>query len=673
MLNRDRWKWLEILYRWLRPWFDPRSYRFLIMLFVVSMGVFLGPLAIDVAKALFFAIPSSLRQAMGQGVLLALIAAGLVRLSRVKATDTWPSQQDLPGIPALSHAERWVPWLLGLAVLSLAVPIMSHPDGLGFSDWDFVLDKFEALRRTILLWGQFPWWNPWCRGGFPLAAEPQIGAVSMATPLVLALGTSAGLGLSAVCCLLIAVLGAYRLAHHWLGDPWGAAAAAMVYGLNGSVILATTLGYVLAMSYCSVPWLAYYTCRIGRRLADGLWLGFWMAFAVMNGIQYMSVYSAPFTAMIWIRAFRLQPPHRRVAMVLHTGAALGVFLLICGWRLSTVLLVLLDDRRERVTHWNETPWTMLHYLLHRPAPNWTDEFDSVLGTVFAELSCYVGPVVLGLAVLSLAYGWRWWHALALACFWLALGSDTWYQPSAWLASWPIIGSAHVVTRWRFLGLLGMGLAAGSVLARWRASPRRPLPALAVLLATLIAADFVILGHQQLHRAFSVEPRPDRFPGPPVPTIVNVRSGLGYPCAMRGYGVIQGYEPMLSYYRNAPTLRKSRDDPEYRGEAWTDRGPVPPVFWSPNHVIFEVSPHEEVHLNQNAGSWWWVNGRRAFSNVRCAELMVPFAVRADDQGTVDLRIYPRGLEVGLALHAAGACLLALAWLARARLAYNGFAS
>jgi hypothetical protein len=131
--------------------------------------------------------------------------------------------------------------------------------------------------------------------------------------------------------------------------------------------------------------------------------------------------------------------------------------------------------------------------------------------------------------------------------------------------------------------------------------------------------------------------------------------------------------MLSYYRNAPTLRLSRDDPDYRGEAWTDRGPVQPVFWSPNHVVFEVRPHEEVHLNQNAGSWWWVNGRRAFSNVRCAELMVPFAVQADRQGNVDLRIYPRGLETGLVLHAAGACLLVVAWLARARLAYNGFAS
>ena len=115
--------------------------------------------------------------------------------------------------------------------------MMRNPDGLGFADWDFVLDKFEAVRRTILVWGQFPWWNPWCRGGFPLAAEPQIGAVSMATPLVLALGTSIGLRLAAILCIWIAVEGAYRLAWLWFREPWAAAAAALIYGLNGAVIV----------------------------------------------------------------------------------------------------------------------------------------------------------------------------------------------------------------------------------------------------------------------------------------------------------------------------------------------------------------------------------------------------------------------------------------------------
>ena len=55
--------------------------------------------------------------------------------------------------------------------------------------------------------------------------------------------------------------------------------------------------------------------------------------------------------------------------------------------------------------------------------------------------------------------------------------------------------------------------------------------------------------------------------------------------MRGYGVIRGYEPMLSYYRDAPTQRLACEDAHYHGEAWTDQGPIQPVFWSPNCLIF----------------------------------------------------------------------------------------
>lgn len=644
--------------RHLRPWFDTRSYRPLILLVVVILGVFLGPLIWDVLVAMVFSLPPWTRKAFGQGVMLSILAAGVMRLWTVRPTDAWPIEAEESG--PRSAAERWIPWALRLGVLSLAYPMLRHADGFGFSDWDFVLDKFEAMRKTVLVWGQFPWWNPWSRGGFPLAAEPQIGAISMATPLVLALGSTTGLGISAILCLLIAVEGAYRLAFLWFKEPWAAAASALVYALNGGVIIDTCIGYILAMSYCSVPWLAYFAFRIGRRFSDGFWLGFWSAFVVLNGIQYMSLYAAPLTAAIWLRAVRVQPAERRWALFVHTIAAAGVFFLMCGWRLWTVLLVLLEDRRERVTYWDETPFTLFHYLTHRPSPRWTADFSAALGTVFGELTCYIGPVVLALAVVSVVFGWRWWHTLAIACFWLALGSTRWHQPSAWLMDWPFIGSAHVVTRWRFLAMLGLGLAVGGALARWRSSSRGAVRALAAVLVAVVAVDYFVLGHQQFPLVFSVRPDPALFPGPPVPDVVNVRSGLGYPCTLRGYGIIQGYEPMLSYYRNAPTLRLAREDSAYQGEAWTDRGPVRPVIWTPNRLVFQVEPGEEVHVNQNPGSWWWANGRPAFPSLRCAELRVPFVAAADAQGRLALEIHPRGLPVGIGLEVMGAILLVAAW-------------
>ena len=235
---------------------------------------------------------------------------------------------------------------------------------------------------------------------------------------------------------------------------------------------------------------------------------------------------------------------------------------------------------------------------------------------YVSVTSYVGPVVVVLGGAQPVRGWRWWHTLVLITGWLAIGSRNWYQPSYWLADWPFIGSAHVVTRWRFVAMLGIGLAAGSVLARWRASGQRVKATLAAAAVVVIAADYLALASGQVSMAFSVAPDRRSFPEPAVREIVNVGDGIGYPCVLRGYGVIRGYEPMLSYHRDAPTLRKARGEPGYRGESWTDEGGIRPVYWSPNRLIFRARPGQEVFINQNPGSWWMVNGRRAFEGLRC---------------------------------------------------------
>jgi hypothetical protein len=651
--------------RRLRAWVDPSSYRPLVLLVVVSFTIFLGPLALDVLKAIFFRIPWSYRWVLGQGAMIALLAAGLHRLWLVRPTDAWPASGGGISLGSSGTLDTWIPWALRAAVLSLALPLTSHPDGLGYGDWDYFCEKYEALRRSVLEWGQFPWWNPWNRGGVPLAANPQISPISIAAPLVLLLGTTPGLALAVVVCMLLAVEGTYRLARLWLGEHWSAAAVALVYSLNGGVIIHAAQNYGVVMSYCTLPWLAYFAFRLDEGFSRGLWLGFWLAFVVLNGIEYVSLYGGVLMAVIWIRSLRVQPPGTRMSLLANTVAAVGLCLALCGWRLATTWLVMKDDKRERVTYWDESIFSIPNYLLARPPVNWYEIIPGQHHADYISLVSYVGPVVVLLGLVSLIYGWRWWHTLTLACTWLAIGSVKWYHPSRWLSDWPLFALTHVVTRWRYVALLGLGLAAGSVLARWRRSSRRAVRLAAVVLALIIAVDLLWLAHQQFPLAFSVPRAPGLFPGPPVSTIVNVKDGLGYPCIVRGYGVIKGYEPMLSYRRDAPTLRKAREDPDYRSESWTESGLAIPVYWSPNRLIFQVEPGQEVTINENPGSWWQVNGKTGFPGHRCAEPLVPFVVRADGAGRLDVRISPRGLALGIGLQIAGVGLLAVACLYRIR--------
>jgi hypothetical protein len=249
----------------------------------------------------------------------------------------------------------------------------------------------------------------------------------------------------------------------------------------------------------------------------------------------------------------------------------------------------------------------------------------------------------------------------LLCGWLASGSDTWYYPSYWLQHFPLFATMHVVTRWRFMAMLGVALAAASILARWRASPRPALRSLALASILIVSADYLVYGFQILGVAFSIAPTEDLFPGPPTADIVQVSSALGFPAALRGYGVIHGFEPLMGYDRTAPTARLWRGHPAYVGESWTARGPVEPVSWSPNRILFQVDPDEEVTVNQNPGSWWLANGAPAMPAARCAEMLRPLVARADARGRLELTIRPRGLALSLWLHLAGLALMLLALL------------
>ena len=104
---------------------------------------------------------------------------------------------------------------------------------------------------------------------------------------------------------------------------------ALVYGLNGAVSVGLAAGYIIVMSYCSLPWLAYHALRIGGRFSHGVWLGFWMAFTLLNGLQYVSLYAVVLASAVWLRALRVQPRGQRGELFRNTMAAIGVFLGIC--------------------------------------------------------------------------------------------------------------------------------------------------------------------------------------------------------------------------------------------------------------------------------------------------------------------------------------------------------
>jgi hypothetical protein len=626
----------------------------------VILAVLLGP-------DLFLAIPWSVRWGVGKALLIAIVALAIWR-SPPRPWVLHPPDRSVGHVAAALALQA--------VTLSFVLPLFSHPGYFPERDWDLHMQWYEAIRVSVLHWRQFPWWNPWCCGGFPLAADPQVGLVSIDTPLVLAFGTPVGLRLAAVTYFMLATEGARRLARLWLPSPFAVAAAAAVYGWNGAIIHYAVSGHALTMSYPFLPWMLVYAFRIDRGPGMAVALGVAAAFSVLTIIQYPTAYALLITLAVLFWGFLGQPRGGRVRYLLHLGLAGGVFLALAGGRMVLTGLVVTDFPRDLMTPFDNTPWEVLRALLSRGV---TPPRISVGSNFVPEASCYVGAVPVLAMLASLRRGWQWWHTLAFICFALSMGQYHWYQPSSLIRNWPVFKAMYMVGRWRIPGVLGLALAAGDELQYWLSRTRLAQSAAAAL-AVLVVLDLAVYAHQCLPTTFNVPPEEILNPGPPTPRVINLEyfeaNAMTQACESTalGYGVIRGYCPLLGYDRvRRETARLWRGHPQYVGEFWSGSTALEPVSWSPNRVVLRAQPGQEVECNMNPGSWWRVNGQPVSAAQRCAEPTERFVARADEQGFIRLEVHPRGLGAAAAATAAGVLLAACFGTAASRLRARGRAT
>ena len=610
---------------------------------------------------LFMAIPWTIRWWMGMTVFLGLGAALIGWTLRVSPPRPWRLVD--PATTQQQGLHRAVAWGLQGLALSFAYAFFARPGYGAVTDWDLHLAWFEALRLAVVRFHQFPWWNPWNAGGFPLAFEPQVGLASLDTLFVIPFGTENGLRLASVASMMLATEGARRLARNLFEDPWAVALAAAVYAWNGAVLIFTVSGHALTLCYPFFPWMLLFALRIDRGLRPAILLGAAAAASVLSIVQYPTAYGALFTAGVLAWGFLGRPRSERARYLALVGVAAGVFLAIAGWRLVMTGLVLKDFPRRLSSMVDNPPYQQVHALVDREIPpprvqSYTKGFNS-------EQACYIGAIPLFAAVVGLRRGWRWWHTIGAVGFAMAMGSVQIHHPSYWVSTWPGFSTMHMVGRWRLCAVLGVALAAADEIGAWRRAGGR-LRGLAGVLSLATVADLALYAHQCLPIAFSTPPAERVGPGPAVATIVNLQAWdfqgdpSGFEAIRRGYGVIAGYCPLLGYDRNRPTLRLWRGHPAYLGEFVAGGRPVVPESWSPNRIVFVgLEPGQEVEVNQNPSSYWFANGRRLFPGAKCAELMRRFGARADDRGRLVLEISPPGVPLAIGASAGGLILAAAA--------------
>ncbi|MBQ4107150.1 MAG: hypothetical protein IJC73_06175 [Lentisphaeria bacterium] len=556
-------------------------------------------------------------------------------------------------------------WPVAGAIVALAALPLFRPDWYLTADADVFSAWYEAVRRTLLENGEFPFWNPWSHGGVPLFANPQVAVLGLETLTTILTGAWMGWRAAAFGYLLAGAVGMYLLTGDWVRETAARVWGAVLFAANGAWALHLAMGHPVFCGLLLLPYLIWLIRRMDRdwRYAAGAGavLGMMFNHSLHYGSLMAGLTAAAVGGMVWWRNRR---QWRFIGAVCVAAAGM---LAVGGYRLVVTLDYLRHFPRETDLRMTVTVPALLRALMEPFVPAGTEAFMAPRGDIWHwhELGCYTGVLAIFFFFFSLRRGVRSWHWGAVAAILLMMDSASPWMPGYYFRQcWPFT-SFLMITRWRLLLIFCLAIGAAAGLDGWTMKKRWKWLIVAVS-SLMLTANF--------WRTCLFEPMPrgseaqvmQVFEGlPPQPEIrtVNLGDASAYVLVARNYAEINAYEPQLGYVHDFLPARRPVGHPEYRGECFAIAGDAVWHRRTPNRIAFAVtSPEAVIGINQNPGSYWRDRGgeRLFLAGFREFEDTLPFELTAP-AGDYELLLRPPLHEAGLAVSLAGWIGLAAALL------------
>ncbi|MQY69344.1 MAG: DUF2079 domain-containing protein, partial [Firmicutes bacterium] len=295
-----------------------------------------------------------------------------------------------------------------LALLFLA-PILSHIHYWGVHDWDSFVAITAVGRDSILKYGQWPLWNPYVGGGLPMIGDVATFCLSPLFPLILLFGPVVGMKFLALVCMVIGLIGIFKLAREWGINTRGAYLAALVFMFSSHFPLRIAPGNIDYYGQCWLPWILLFASRVMEKprkgIRNSILTALFLSLAFLQGGSLHSLFNL-FILSLFFLIWSLQL--RRGRGLLGLGLILLLFFSLVSIRLLPVLET--SQSAWRV----ESPKAMqAESLLVLPAtfldrdqslrsPAREERLHSPSSKYWEEYGCYIGWLPILLAVLGLA-------------------------------------------------------------------------------------------------------------------------------------------------------------------------------------------------------------------------------------------------------------------------------
>ncbi|MBN1605124.1 MAG: DegT/DnrJ/EryC1/StrS family aminotransferase [Polyangiaceae bacterium] len=548
-------------------------------------------------------------------------------------------------------------------------------------DWQYFQYLFEAARESIVRYGQFPAWTPWSCGGYVLHANPQTPLLSPFFFLILPFGTVVGMKLYVLAHILVGLGGGYVLGR--------------VLGLRGPALYLLPLGFCLGarfawilqggqftmLGFYYLPWA--FTAFLGaQRRGRFVLLG-----AASFGLMFLegATYAVPLTLYflsLYVLGLLLHNPRNGRAVVTLV-AMVGLGALLAAPKLVPTAVAWLDLPRHVASEDDHILLgTLLRMLLERrTSPIFVDRHSAAdLADLryrwWGEYGAYLGPVLLGLALVAFArryHDYKRWLWLLVVLGATAIGMHGWFMPYELLRRLPVYADLRVPTRHMmlvvfvfvivaslFLDELTLRLRSAALPSRWSRA-RRLLRVLPWTACAFVAVDMSIFVAQVLGAIPQVAPRS-------VERTAEFRRGTNpcqpfEACVRMNVGTLGCYDPLFEV-NGHPRAIDQRLYAMTREVALAQHaaGSVRVTRWSPNRIdlAVDLSAPTRVLVRSNFDNQWIASAGRVVEDGGLLALDLPAG-----RSSVRLEYSLRLVVVGAIVSAATLLVLIVSSLLRRR--------
>lgn len=532
-----------------------------------------------------------------------------------------------------------------LLALYFCWPMLETGAHLGLYDWDQHLLFYGAVFKSLLEYGQLPFWNPWECGGNVLWQNPQVAILSPAYLFALVVALPFSVKLNVLVHYLVGLFGMHRILTRVVGLAFLPVVffISALYVFCGAIALHVAEGHTTFLAYLYLPWVAYFFLRgaltphsaasgpappiaDAPTTHDALRMALpgavWAALMIYNGgtLAYLHTFLA---LGIFALLYAVCAKNVRALVALAEVAVLSA--LLAAPKLVPVLAFMADERsvdtRTMLDRWSYSP-RMLLYSLVNPYQARNSRLVGTGPYGWHEYGNYIGS--LGFALITacllitlvrLAQRRKLDPAMcALACTTLllllvSLGRIFPYSPYDLLTRLPPFRSTRISGRVLIVGTFFAALTIAYFIKCYvtpaRARMGQEISLLIGLVFAIATLDLAHFNRKHFNRVFVLDPPATAWrllSGPSVLTW-DVRGDPAAPqspmyrAMLRGEGMVKCYEP----FRVRPSI-----DETQALVYLSDGRAVEGLRFSPNRISFTRpldAADQRVVFNQNYISGW----------------------------------------------------------------------